>query len=347
LDIGVGWIGILNISNVNIADNTFAAGPWCSISVDGTAIFGADDIEIHLNDFVSGQWGVFSGNTVSVDATCNWWGDAGGPGVDSDSDGVFGDKVNGNVTFSPWIVGGEALVIGTITINPVELDALTKLVATFTGPTGGTATINWGDGSPEAAGVINGTVTGSHKYASTGVFTVTLTLTITDGCGPSTATGSQYAVVYDPSDGFVTGGGWIDSPAGAYTPDASLTGPANFGFVSKYKKGQQNPTGNTEFKFKAGNLNFQSDSYDWLVIAGSKAMYKGTGTINNGTGEYKFMLSAIDADINDTDIFDVDRFRIKIWDSTGVIYDNQIGDEDNAVPATEIAGGQIVIHTGK
>ena len=40
-------------------------------------------------------------------------------------------------------------------------------------------------------------------------------------------------VVYDPSAGFVTGGGWIDSPAGAYTADPSLTGKANFGFVSK------------------------------------------------------------------------------------------------------------------
>ena len=152
--------------------------------------------------------------------------------------------------------------------------------------------------------------------------------------------------VYDPTAGFVTGGGWIDSPEGAYAANPSLTGKAIFGFVSKYKKGATVPTGNTEFQFKAGDLNFHSESYDWLVIAGHKAMYKGTGTIN-GMGEYKFMLSAIDADINDNDSFDADRFRIKIWDkdnSDTIVYDNNLGDADDADPTTAIVGGSIVIH---
>ncbi|MCK4302721.1 MAG: right-handed parallel beta-helix repeat-containing protein, partial [Candidatus Eisenbacteria sp.] len=95
------------------------------------------------------------------------------------------------------------------------------------------------------------------------------------------------------------------------------TGKATFGFVSKYKKGASVPTGQTEFQFKVADLNFHSSSYDWLVITGGqKAMYKGTGTIN-GAGNYGFMLSATDADI--------DTFRIKIWDKdTGTtIYDNK------------------------
>ncbi len=93
-------------------------------------------------------------------------------------------------------------------------------------------------------------------------------------------------VVYDPEGGFVTGGGWIDSPAGVYAADPLLTGKANSGFVSKSKKDQSTPVGNTEFQFKSGDLNFHSDSYDWLVIAGNKAMYKGTGTINS-EGNYR------------------------------------------------------------
>jgi hypothetical protein len=71
------------------------------------------------------------------------------------------------------------------------------------------------------------------------------------------------------------------------------------------------PTGNTEFQFKAGDLNFHSDSYDWLVVAGPKAMFKGSGTIN-GAGNYGFMLSAVDA--AETPSTDTDLFRIKIWD---------------------------------
>ena len=42
-----------------------------------------------------------------------------------------------------------------------------------------------------------------------------------------------------------------------------------------------------------------------------------------------------------------DKFRIKIWDrGTGdVVYDNQLGDSDDADLTTKLAGGSIVIHT--
>lgn len=123
---------------------------------------------------------------------------------------------------------------------------------------------------------------------------------------------------------------WINSPAGAYTADPTLTGKATFGFA-KYKKSATVPNGNTEFQFKAGNLNFNSTSYEWLVVAGSKAQFKGVGTIN-GEGAFKFMLYANDGN--------PDTFRIKIWyeDATGehVVYDN--GAEQ------ALGGGSIVIH---
>ncbi len=155
---------------------------------------------------------------------------------------------------------------------------------------------------------------------------------------------STLVVVYDPDGGFVTGGGWIDSPAGAYTANPSLTGKANFGFVSKYKKGADTPIGQTEFRFKVADLNFHSDSYEWLVVAGAKAMYKGVGTIN-GEGNYGFMLMAIDEDL--TPSTDVDLFRIKIWDKEygdATVYDNEMGEEEDADPMTVIGGGSIVIH---
>ena len=60
---------------------------------------------------------------------------------------------------------------------------------------------------------------------------------MTDDDGGSGLAQFQRMVVYDPAGGFVTGGGWINSPAGAYRADPALTGRANFGFVSKYKKG--------------------------------------------------------------------------------------------------------------
>lgn len=57
------------------------------------------------------------------------------------------------------------------------------------------------------------------------------------------------------------------------------------------------------------------------------------------------MLSAIDEKL--TPSTDVDLFRIRIWDKENgdvIVYDNQIGDPDDADATTAIGGGSIVIH---
>ncbi|MCL4531178.1 MAG: PKD domain-containing protein [Chloroflexi bacterium] len=221
---------------------------------------------------------------------------------------------------------------------PVRLGQSIDATVVFSDPDVGdthTAAWDWGDGSTATASATVPSATATHTYKSAGVYTITVQ--ITDKAGASASAIFQYAVIYDPDGGFVTGNGWINSPVGAYTPDPTLTGKATFGFVSKYQKGANVPTGNTEFQFHIANMNFKSTSYDWLVIAGSKAQYKGTGTIN-GVSNYGFMLTATD----DTQ----DKFRIKIWDkaTSQIVYDNMIGAADNADPSTTIEGGSIVIH---
>jgi hypothetical protein len=153
--------------------------------------------------------------------------------------------------------------------------------------------------------------------------------------------------VYDPDGGFVTGGGSIYTPAGSYPTNPALTGKANFGFVAKYQKKSTVPTGQAEFQFQAAGLNFHSSSYEWLVVAGAKAQFKGEGTVNGESG-FGFMLIALDEAL--TNSTSTDRFRIKIWDITyedAVVYDNQIGEEEDADPTTDISGGSIVIHKPK
>jgi hypothetical protein len=103
----------------------------------------------------------------------------------------------------------------------------------------------------------------------------------------------------------------------------------------------------TEFWFKAGNLNFHSDSYDWLVVAGPNPKYKGVGTIN-GLGDYGLILTATDAEL--TPSSDVDLFRIKIWhrmDGDVVVYDNKMGADDESYDGTELSGGNIKVHRAK
>lgn len=203
----------------------------------------------------------------------------------------------------------------------------------------------WDDGKPAtvATCTISGTTgdymikaNNSHTYATTGVFTVNLSAT--DAAYNYNSTRFDYIVIYDPNGGFTTGGGWIDSPAGAYRENKSLTGKATFGFESKYKKGATVPMGNTQFQFHVANMNFKSTSYEWLVVSGTKATFKGLGTIN-GAGTYQFLLSAIDGT--------PDKFRIKIWDRANpevIVYDNQIGASETATPTMAIAGGMIVVH---
>ena len=187
----------------------------------------------------------------------------------------------------------------------------------------------------------DGTAAGAaptHSYAAADVYSVCLT--VNDGTVDSQPA-CTLAVVYDPTGGFVTGGGWIDSPAGAYKPDPDLSGAATFGFVSKYKKGAQAPTGTTQFQFDAAGFSFVSDTYEWLVVnqAGANAQFKGSGTVNGGldpNGQaYKFMIWATDGE--------PDTLRIKIWwEAGGVetdVYDN--GAEQ------AIGAGNIVVHKDK
>ena len=181
-----------------------------------------------------------------------------------------------------------------------------------------------------------------------GIYDVSLTVSDPN---VSSLPATTMVVVYDPEGGFVTGGGWIDSPIGACTFEDCIdatVGKATFGFVSKYQKGATVPSGNTQFHFKAGNLKFKSSDYEWLtiVIAGAKAQFKGTGTIN-GEGDYGFMITALDADLNDNDSHTEDKFRIKIWDKNNadtVVYDNKMGAADDSDDATIIGGGSIKIH---
>ena len=129
-------------------------------------------------------------------------------------------------------------------------------------------------------------------------------------------------VVYDPSAGFVTGSGWIAYGATACPVlCGGASGRGDFGFASKYQKGATVPTGDTRFEFHAGTSKFESTTYEWLVVAGERAQYKGRGTIGGG-GDYGFLLTAVDAA--------TDAFRIKIWDRTtsAIVFDNQIGADE-------------------
>jgi hypothetical protein len=271
--------------------------------------------------------------------------------VCDDTDSCSSDDLVVTVANVAPSVGGIVAPLGPV---PVNMPIATS--ADFTDPgvfDTHTATWAWDDGHT-STGIVqetggSGTVTGNHTYTTPGVFT--LNLVVEDNDGGVGEASHQYIVIYNPEGGFVTGGGWIVSPAGAYPDDPSLTGKANFGFNSKYPHGATIPIGQIQFKFKAGGCKFHSEAYEWLVVFGARAWYKGTGSVNGESGYY-FLVTAIDGDIDPNDDIEEDRFRIKIWGEDGsgteiIIYDNGFGSPDYSEDwATKLGGGSIVIHHG-
>ena len=232
--------------------------------------------------------------------------------------------------------------------GPVAINTLFSLLVTYdyADPAAThTAAIDWTDGTQETPATTQANGSGSfpsdsHSFTAAGLYMV---LAIVRDNSNNADTTEIPVAVYDPSVGFATGAGWFLSPPGAYVADPSLTDKAHFAFISKIdKKTAGLVNGNANFRFQAADLTFDGTSYDWLKVAGPKAMMKGSGTVNDVPG-FGFLISAVDGQISGGG--GIDKFRIKIWNKStnAVVYDNQLGVDENADPTTTLGGGSITI----
>jgi hypothetical protein len=170
----------------------------------------------------------------------------------------------------------------------------------------------------------------SHVYTAVGIYNVNLTVTDDRGAQSSDTT---MAVVYDPTAGSATGGGWFWSAKGNLKRDLESEGKATFGFVVKYKN--EAAAGNLEFQYHAGDINLKSGAMTWLVVSSPNAQFHGEGTIN-GEGLYTFRVLAKDGDKAGGQ---PDEFTIKIWQGT----DTEADPIYQALHA-QLAGGNIIVH---
>jgi uncharacterized protein len=264
------------------------------------------------------------------------------PAVDNGTLSVGGkvmDKDGGVTAYTATVtVNNVAPTVGAITApkTPTAIKKTVAASASFTDPGTAdthTATWDWGDGTT-SAGVVtetkgSGSVTGSHAYAVAGIFTVTLT--VTDKDGGSAQSSFQSVIVYNP-DSFVSGAGWINTPAGAYKTLPILAGKGVFTFAVAYPRGASVPSGTFLFTSPSNHFIFMGKSINWLVVPGSTATFTGTGAVNGQSG-YFFKVQLANGK--------PDTFYLKIWtvDSTGaekVFFENQ--------DSQAIAGGNILIH---
>jgi PKD repeat protein len=222
---------------------------------------------------------------------------------------------------------------------PIALGNAATIIASFADDCSGVLSVNfdWMDGSLSPLSEPTGQGPVSHIYSKPGIYGVRIS--VMDKSGNKAEDVLQFIVVYDANAGGVNGGGWIESKAGSYVSSPSLSGRANFGFVAKYKPGASIPSGQTEFSF--GKLKFHSDSYEWLLVEEEGAQLKGSASVNGVSG-YTFLLTITDGHCRNQK----DKFRLKIWDAGGTVYDNVPGasDDISAASLQDIGQGSISIH---
>ena len=207
-----------------------------------------------------------------------------------------------------------------------------------------------------------GTSTISVNWPSTPqVYKLTVTYGSGEGCPINTAT--LYVHVFDTKAGFVTGGGWVRSPAHPDYEFMQTSSRAYFGLMAKYMKGEENQVqGETQLLVENGTFYFRGSLHQArsLVIAGNKAFYRGQGKVSylNKAGKlttdprtFGFLVAATDGNFGKAR--GEDQLRIQVWEirSNGtrgaVVYDNQTACstnlDDNATPCQAI-NGNIIIH---
>jgi hypothetical protein len=315
---------------LNSPPTASAGGPYdvdegSSITLSGAGTDPDGDILTYAWDLDHNGTFETSGQNVNYSAA-----DIDGPAVKTVDLQVCDDKNSCATSTAIVNINNVAPTAGTITLDPFGPQIINTTINTNVSFSDlgkldtHTAIWNWGDGN-STDGVVtesngSGSVTGSHTYTSAGVYT--LTVTVTDNNSAAATKDYKYIVIYDPSAGFVTGGGQVSS---------SL-----FGISAKYTPNSQTPSGNVGYTFSDGTMIFASTQIDWLVVNDNIAILTGSGTIN-GTGNYYFLVSVIDDS--------PDKLRIRISDTLGnLIYDNQPGDSETSAPATAISAGQIKIH---
>ena len=320
-------------------DNGYAPpGSACGDGSSGAcdAADSCDGAGVCLDNLAAAGSACNDGEECTIEDACNASGEC--VGAENPACQVCNENVApviGAVLADP--VGAQSLENGSATLTVSFEDELTQTHSCI---------IDWGDGSlpdhfaaTEPTSTSPGSCNGSHLYTAVGVFEVTVT--VADQCGEGVGTTHRYFVFYDPTAGFVTGGGWIHSPEGAYAPNPELSGRADFGFVARYDRNAV-ASGEMEFHLAVANFRFDSTSYDWLVLSGPKARFRGVGRVNEVPG-YGFEVTAWDG--HSPGGGDGDRFRIKIWQGNpaNIVYDNLLGQADAADP-TPLGGGNIVIH---
>jgi len=94
-----------------ITNNTISGWEY-GIRLDGALVDAASSYANNNNISGNDVFGVYNDGTGTLNATCNWWGDASGPHHPTANPDGKGDDVSDKVVFTPWVV------VPTVTTQP-------------------------------------------------------------------------------------------------------------------------------------------------------------------------------------------------------------------------------------
>jgi len=120
-----------------------------------------------------------------------------------------------------------------------------------------------------------------------------------------------------------------------------LTGKASYGYAVNYTNAAK-PKGETQFEFKVEEFEFNALNFDYLVVNNTMSQFKGTGRITGGQSGIGFTMTVSDGQLDGTG---VDKIRMKIYNKNNgkIIYDNQPGASDAALPTQAVGTNSIVV----
>jgi hypothetical protein len=100
--------------------------------------------------------------------------------------------------------------------------------------------------------------------------------------------------------------------------------------------------GNFPLAAQGGTLVLARSTFEWLVVQGPIATFRGTGTLVSGVA-VGFQVTARDGKVAGDKI---DRVRIRIWNRATdvVLFDTEPGAPDLAAPTVALQGGNVTLH---
>ena len=245
------------------------------------------------------------------------------------------------VTAGGNLPGDIGLAVMSMTLAPVGPG----------GPAVGTCTP---DNDPSAF-VYSGELTVTCAFDNVGVNTYTVeAVLVANGAGELFYTGSNedVLVVFDPSLGFTTGGGWFHWP-GSEDPSIEYPGDrTSWGYTMKYNKKRTRIQGSlllirhlpdgSKYRIKSNALFGlaigDEDGYGWASFAG-KCTYKDPSMVEP-VGNHQFVTYVED---HGEPGAGVDRFWLQVFDKDDDLIADLSMDETAVSNAETIVGGNIVV----